>query len=442
MGGTNSKTNKNKLDEIKDTVNEIADDIIKNKGIGVYQFADGSKEKYRSLTDSSKCKKYAIVFAETMKEDFDEFTIYNKDKELGDVTLIPFEGDHNTHKDGTENDGSMVFKGIHLKKEQVCYEIANYYVLFLNAIVSIVNILSDCKFCQQRLGSLFTPNQSDSKLGHTKICISNQLHVDNKTSLNNLHNIDTITRLYHPKRLLINSEENRRIQSQKMSNFLNTVYRLFPVWYPDNVLQDKTYNWIKKGGAKKSKKKFKKVGGWDPEKGPIPIPGKITVNDIKQHTTFDIEKNLFENEYNRFLKQIADIDTKYYNPAKLNSCTEGKYKNIEINLEDPVFKHFNEKYEEFKKSYTADLTKLFDILKNKLTRYSTNSEKYKINDNLSHKDLQAIIFEIQDIMLTLIKNCEEKYREALRPLFKALCSKNFLKDSTTLMGPYGVASPK
>ena len=63
MGGTNSKTNINKLDEIKEKVDEIADDIIKNKGIGDYQFADGSKEEYRSLTDSSKCKKYAIIFA-------------------------------------------------------------------------------------------------------------------------------------------------------------------------------------------------------------------------------------------------------------------------------------------------------------------------------------------------------------------------------------------
>ena len=249
--------------------------------------------------------------------------------------------------------------------------------------------------------------------------------------------------MYHPKRLLIDSEENRKIQSQKMSNFLNTVYRLFPVWYPDNILENKTYDWIKKGGAKKSKKKkFKKIGGWDPEKGPIPVPGKINLNEIKQHTTFDMERNLFENEYNRFLKQVADIDTKYYNPAKLSSCTEGKYKNIEINLNDPVFNNFNKKYEEFKESYLKDLTKLFDILKNKLTRYSTNSEKYKIKDDLSHKELQSTIFEIQDIMLGLIKNCEEKYREALKPLFKALCAKNFIKDSATLMGPFGIEPTK
>ena len=161
------------------------------------------------------------------------------------------------------------------------------------------------------------------------------------------------------------------------------------------ILENKTYDWIKKGGAKKSKKKkFKKIGGWDPEKGPIPVPGKINLNEIKQHTTFDMERNLFENEYNRFLKQVADIDTKYYNPAKLSSCTEGKYKNIEINLNDPVFNNFNKKYEEFKESYLKDLTKLFDILKNKLTRYSTNSEKYKIKDDLSHKELQSTIFEI------------------------------------------------
>ena len=62
MGGTNSKTtDKSKFEEIKEKVDEIADNIIKNKGIGEYAFKDGTKEKYRTLTDPAKCKKYAII---------------------------------------------------------------------------------------------------------------------------------------------------------------------------------------------------------------------------------------------------------------------------------------------------------------------------------------------------------------------------------------------
>ena len=96
MGGSSSKqTNgKTKLEILEDNVNEIVNDILNTDGTGKYKFSDNKLHNYRNLTDSIKCKQYVAFVEKTMKDTFDTFPIYDKDKKLGDVTLIELTGDH------------------------------------------------------------------------------------------------------------------------------------------------------------------------------------------------------------------------------------------------------------------------------------------------------------------------------------------------------------
>ena len=167
MGGNSSKqkTNgKSKLEIIEDEVNDIVNDILINDGIGGYKF-NNRYEDFRNLTNEDNCKKYAAYVESTMAEEFNSFPIYNKEKKLGEVTLIPFEGDKDKQINGTKSDGTIIFKGSEFTKEMTCKSIAKFYMQLLNLIETIILLIGIDKegntFCETRMKSLFMPSSDN-----------------------------------------------------------------------------------------------------------------------------------------------------------------------------------------------------------------------------------------------------------------------------------------
>ena len=147
------------------------------------------------------------------------------------VTLIKLSGDHDKQENGTEVDGSIVFKGSYFTKQKTCNAIANYYIQLLNLIETIVILLGiDRKgetFCEARLKSLFVPGNDNRKKGYTRVCIKDQLQQGN--SLDTIPKMDIIKSFYNPeKALVINSEENKSKLSKQRNDFLSKMYKLFP----------------------------------------------------------------------------------------------------------------------------------------------------------------------------------------------------------------------
>ena len=285
-------------------------------------------------------------------------------------------------------------------------------------------------FCETRMKSLYTPNLVENTKGTTKICIKDQLK--QKNNLASIPKMDYIKNLYNPdKALVIDSEENKTKLVRQRGEFLNKMYRLFPRNY---MVQTGGNNKKTKNNKNKLKSKKKYRGGSNQNLDFIvPLIGDSNNIPKVSDISYDYETSLSKDDYHRFLGEINRLQIENYNPANLTTCQDSKYQNLEIDINDPSYKTFFEKYKEYRNSYLKDLNQLYEILQ-KIIKYNEKNKKYEIKE-IAHEELQNLVFDTQNTILNMIESCEKKYRESLSPLFNSLCKKNFVAESQNLLGP-------